>query len=245
MWPGPHHHFERPVLVVEVRNQHLDDDLGILGPHGFDGMLKMFGAAVLEIVPCHGGYHDVIKLHPPGRLSDPFGFVRFQSIRFGSLHCTEATGPRAFLPRYHESRRPLPPTLPTVGALGLFTHGDEIEVLDERLRIPKDGIIGQPNLEPFRLLLLVERRVHFHAGAKDPTFAATATAHGRFLLLICAKSNAGCYHKIAWSSVDRLSSEQSFHHTAQFPGPTEPPPHGKRPSWERLRKPHPDYKLSW
>lgn len=159
---GIHDHLQSPVAIIEIGHEHLDDDAGIDGAHGLDGMLKVFGATIAQIIASDGGDDHVAQLHAASGLGDAEWFVGFEGIGLCGLHGAKSTGAGAFFPRDHEGGGALTPAFPTIRALGLFADGDELEVGDERFRGPKSGIVWQADLDPIRLALLMEGGVHFH-----------------------------------------------------------------------------------
>ena len=72
-----HDHLERPVAVVEIGDEHLDDDLGIHLADGADRFPEMLGAAIAEIVTGDGGDDDMAQVHAAGGLGDTGGLVGF------------------------------------------------------------------------------------------------------------------------------------------------------------------------
>jgi hypothetical protein len=64
---------QRPVAVVEIRHEHLDDDFRIRLAHGLDGLLEMLGPAIAEVVAGDGGDDHVAQAHAAGGLGDAGG----------------------------------------------------------------------------------------------------------------------------------------------------------------------------
>ena len=163
--PRFHHHLQRPVTIIEIRYQHLDHDARIHGPDRFDGLLEMLGAAIPEVIPGDGGNDDMAELHPAGRLRHAERFVRLEGIGLGGLHRAEAAGTGAFLTRDHEGGGALAPAFPAVRALGLLADGHQLQVRDEGLGGPEYRVIRQADLDPGRLLVLVQTGIHLHLGS--------------------------------------------------------------------------------
>jgi hypothetical protein len=157
-----HDHLERPVAVVEIGDEHLDDDLGIHLADGADRFPEMLGAAIAEIVTGDGGDDDMAQVHAAGGLGDTGGLVGFQGVGLRGFHGAEATGAGALVACDHESGRALPPAFPTVRALGLLADGNQLEIGDQRLRGPEGRVVRQAHLDPVRFSLPVEGGIHFH-----------------------------------------------------------------------------------
>ena len=155
---------DAPFLGVEVGNQDLDDDRGIHGANRFDRAGKMIRATIFQIISGDGGNDDVLQTHPAHGLGDALRFIFFQRKRPGGGHCAKSTGPGAALTRDHHRRGALAPTFPAVRALRAFADGVQPQVRDEGFRGKENRIRGQSNLDPWRFLRLVQRRIDFRAG---------------------------------------------------------------------------------
>lgn len=159
---GVHDHMKGPVAIVEIRDEDLDDDAGIDAADGGDGVPKMCGSAIAEIIPGDCGDDDVLEIHAGGGLGDAVRFIGLEGIRAGGFHSAESAGAGAFIPGDHEGGGAFAPTFPAVRALGFLADGDEFEIRDEGFRGPEGGVVWQADLDPIGFSLPMESGVHFH-----------------------------------------------------------------------------------
>ena len=54
-----HDHLQRPVAVIEIGHEHLDDDRRVCGADCFDGLFEMLGATIAQVVTGNGGDHHM------------------------------------------------------------------------------------------------------------------------------------------------------------------------------------------
>ena len=59
------------IAVVEIGHEHFDGDARIQRAHRFDGLPKMFRAAIGQIVARHRRDDDVVEPHPARGFRDP------------------------------------------------------------------------------------------------------------------------------------------------------------------------------
>ena len=124
----------------------------------------MIRPAIGEIIARHGGDDDMLEpeaLHP---LSHTLGFILLERERFRRIHRAKTAGSGATVSSNHESGRAAAPALPAVRALRAFADCVEAQIGDQALGRKKDGVRGQPNLDPIGLLGLVERGIDFDGG---------------------------------------------------------------------------------
>ena len=161
---GVEHDLDAPFLRVEVGNQHLDDDRGIHRANRFDRSSKMIRAAIFQIVPRDRGNDHMLQTHPAHGLGDALRFVLFQGERFGGV---TAQNPQA---RVQRSPAIIIVAVPWLQHSQRFGHCAlsqtvcKTQVRDERLGGKENRIRRQPDLDPGRLLGLVQCRIDFRAG---------------------------------------------------------------------------------
>ncbi len=86
------HGADRVVLAVEVRREHLDDDVGVDGADGLDRAGKMQGSSVGHVVAGDGGDDDMLELETADRLGDALGLVFLKREGFGRGNGAETAG---------------------------------------------------------------------------------------------------------------------------------------------------------
>ena len=154
------HQFERPIAVVEVRDQHLDDgvrDWRRARPGWFVGNgRRRHRARSSRATAVMTTWRSFM---PAGGLGDALRFIGFERVGFGGFDRAEAAGAGAFFPGDHEGGGAMAPAFPTVRALGLLADGDQLEVGDEGLGGPERRVVGQSHLDP--------RRASCRGGGRD------------------------------------------------------------------------------
>ena len=131
------------VLIEEVRHEHFDDNTRIGRTHGFDGLAKMFRAAVRQIVPRYRGDDDVFELQAARGLRHAGGLVPFQREGLGGGDGAKAAGSRATITGDHERSRAFAPAFPMVRAPRALANGVEAEVFQEAARLEEGVMRGQ------------------------------------------------------------------------------------------------------
>ena len=113
------------------------------------------------------------QFEPPDGLGDPARFIGIERKRFGGIDRAEAARAGTALPGDHEGGGPGAPTFPTVGTLGFFANGHQVQIGDKRLGRMKHGAGGEPDSQPVGFPLLMERRVYFHNGGSGVAASKT------------------------------------------------------------------------
>ncbi len=124
----------------------------------------MFGAAVLQVIAGDRSDDNVLELQSPDGFGDPLRFIFLERKRFRRAYRAKSAGAGTTLARDHHGCSALAPALPAIWALGAFANSVQAQIGDERLGREKDGIRWQADLDPGRLLRLVQCGIDLGAG---------------------------------------------------------------------------------
>ena len=125
------HDLERAFLAQEVRRQDLDRGGRAARADRADGLGKMLGAAVGEIVAIDRGDHDMGEPELEGRFRDVLRLARIERAGHAGLDVAEGAGAGAGVAHDHEGGVLLVPALADIRAARLLAHRDEAVFLDD------------------------------------------------------------------------------------------------------------------
>jgi hypothetical protein len=147
---GRKHRVDGRILIQKIRHQDLDDDTRVSGPDRFDGLAKMFGAAIRQIIPGHRCDHDVFERHATRGFRHPRRFVGFQRERFGRGDRAEPAGPGATVPCDHKGGGAFAPTFPVIRAFGALANGVQTQIRQQIAGLAERVGSRKPQPQPFR-----------------------------------------------------------------------------------------------
>ena len=118
----------------EVGDEDLYAAVGGKRPDPLDGLGKVGGAAVRQVIAVHGGDHGEAQAQAGHGLGHPLGLARVQFTGAAFAHVAEATVPGADVAQEHEGGRSVhPPALVEVRAAGLLADRDQALLPHEAL----------------------------------------------------------------------------------------------------------------
>ena len=129
-----------------------------------NGAREMFSAAVFQIIACNRGDDDVLQFQPPDGFGDSLRFIFLEREWLCRAHRAKSAGAGAAFARDHHGRGALAPAFPAIWALRAFANGMQTQIGNERLGRKEDGVRGQPDFDPGRLLRLVQCGIDLGAG---------------------------------------------------------------------------------
>src|SRR5204862_717488 len=115
---------------------------------GKDAAAKVVGAAVVEVIACHGGDDNVLEPESQGGLGDAFGFIVLECLGCAARYGTKAARAGADVAQDHEGCGAPGVALGPVWAAGVLAHRLETQLAQQLLREEVAVALGQSSLQP-------------------------------------------------------------------------------------------------
>ena len=147
---GLRDHFQRAFLAQEVRRQDFDRRGRAARTDGADGLRKMLGAAIGEIVAIDRGDHDMGEPELEGGLRDMFRLGGIERAGHAGLDVAEGAGAGAGVAHDHEGGVLLVPALADIRAARLLADRDEAVFLDDFAGVGIAAGIRRAHPDPVR-----------------------------------------------------------------------------------------------
>ena len=121
------HRPQRRVIALEIGDQNLDHTPAVQLSNGLDRLGEDEGAAVRQVVPVHGGDHDMLQSHLPHCLGHPPGLLPVQHRGTALADGAVAAASSADPPQDHERGHAMGPAFTQIRAHGLLADGIETQ----------------------------------------------------------------------------------------------------------------------